>query len=248
MYLCCIWLVVVVVKEEEEEKETDFSFSFSLELRSLTHRHCRSSIPSSVRERASPLVKHVSSFLFLSLCLMMSIIDSGCLPFRIIPERICSSSSLFLFIYIYIYIFVCDCVCVCGPSAMENMEVSMSFVYLKRNRRVNEGCFVCKTFSVCRYRVKWPPCRGYQWQLYNTNYDIISFIHFVSFADLFGKAYSSTTIEHLSHYFKQNEKEKEQFLIVLVRLSVLEQVDEEDSRGNTWYFMLRSSQVFKIIR
>jgi hypothetical protein len=63
--------------------------------------------------------------------------------------------------------------------------------------------------------------------LYNTNYDIISFTHSVSFADLFGKKYSSTTIEHLSHYFKHRKKmrgrEGEQFVIVLVRLLALEQ-------------------------
>jgi hypothetical protein len=59
------------------------------------------------------------------------------------------------------------------------------------------------------------------------NYDIISFIHFVSFADLFGKKYSSTTIEHLSHYFKHRKKmsvrQKEQVMIVIVRLLALEQ-------------------------
>ena len=63
--------------------------------------------------------------------------------------------------------------------------------------------------------------------MYNMNYDIISFIHSVSFADLFGKKYSSTTIEHLSHYFKHREKmrvrQKEQFVIVIVRLLALEQ-------------------------
>jgi len=52
-------------------------------------------------------------------------------------------------------------------------------------------------------------------------------IDFVSFDDLFGKEYSSTTIEHLSHYFKHRKKmrirQKEEFVIVLVWLLVLEQ-------------------------
>jgi hypothetical protein len=48
-------------------------------------------------------------------------------------------SSLDIYIYI-MYVFVCVC-----PSAIANMEVSMSLVYLKENRRINEGCFVYKT-------------------------------------------------------------------------------------------------------
>jgi hypothetical protein len=46
-----------IEEDEEKKKETDFA----LELRSLIHHRCRSSISSSVRERASFLVKHASS-------------------------------------------------------------------------------------------------------------------------------------------------------------------------------------------
>lgn len=43
------------------------------------------------------------------------------------------------------YLYVCVC-----PSAIANMEVSMSVVYLKENRRINEDCFVCKTIYSIR--------------------------------------------------------------------------------------------------
>ncbi len=52
--------------------------------------------------------------------LLMSINDSRCLPIRIIPERICSSSSF--------YIFLCMCNSASACLRITNMEVSMSFV------------------------------------------------------------------------------------------------------------------------
>ena len=84
--------------------------------------------------------------------------------------------------------------CVC-PSAMANMEVSMSLVYLKENRKINEGCFVCKIRNTdLNVEVIIDNCITRTMTLY------------LSFADLFGREYSSTTIEHLSHYFKHRRK------------------------------------------
>ncbi len=178
----------------------------------------------------------------------MSIIDSGCLPLRIIPERICSSSSLFLFRYIYIY-NVCICMCVC-PSAIANMEVSMSLVYLKENRRINEGCFVYKTIYSNRntdlnVEVIIDNCITRTMTLY------LSFIlfHMLTFSAKHIQARQSSICLIISN-IEKNERDRERTICDRTRSLACSwtREEEEDSRGNTWYFVLRSSQVFKIIR
>jgi len=95
-----------------EKDETNFILVLVLSWTTLSHSSLSfiDSVKCS-RTRISSLVKH-ASFSVSLFCLMMSIIDSRCLPLRIIPERICSSSSFFLFICICIYniyiFYVCD--------------------------------------------------------------------------------------------------------------------------------------------
>jgi hypothetical protein len=83
----------------------------------------------------------------LFLCLMMSIIDSRCLPLRIIPERICSSSSL------YIYVFVCVWPSVRLRLMIANMEVSMSLI---KEEWINEWRLFCVQNSIFDPNY-WPP-------------------------------------------------------------------------------------------
>lgn len=144
---------------------------------------------------------------------------------------------------LYMYLYVCMCVC---PNAMANMEVSMSVVDLKRENQ-SEDCFVLKTMLYLSRYIDLP-WRGYHWQLYNTNSDIRTFIHSVSFADLFRERifkHDNWTFVSLFQTLRIYERlrkwtSKNKFWSYVNSLTC-SWTRREDSRGNTWYFMLRSS-------
>ncbi len=122
-----------------------------------------------------------------------------------------------LYININIYVFVC-------PSAIANMEVSMSLVYLKENKRINEGCFVCKTIYSIRnidrnVEVIIDNCITRTMTLYLS----LTLFHLLTFSAKNIQARQSSICLIISNIDKMRGREKEQFVIVLVRLLALEQ-------------------------
>lgn len=88
------------------------SFPSSLELRSITdRRHWRSSIPSSVRECASPLVKH-ASFSSMSHDVNYRFWMSSSSNYSGADLHLFLYSTLYLSIYLYKYLYVFD---MCPP-------------------------------------------------------------------------------------------------------------------------------------
>ena len=154
-----------------------------------------------------------------------------------------------------LYVFVCV-----WPNAIANMEVSMSFVYLKESRRRDEDCFVCKTLfvSICSIENI-----DLEVEVINDNcitrtmtlYLLLTLFHLLTFSAKNIQARQSSNCLIISNMKKMRvgrrreresnrKRERNFFVIISVRCFVLEQ----DSRGNTWYFILRNAQVFKIIR
>ncbi len=111
-----------------------------------------------------------------------------------------------------------------APSAIANMEVSMSLVYLKENRKINEGCFVCKTM--------------YSIRNIDLNVEVIidncitrtitlelsfTLFHLLTFSAKHIQARQSSICLIISSIEKMKGIEEEPFLIILVRLLALEQ-------------------------
>lgn len=228
-------------KEKKKKKLTSPSFPssscipLSLELRShflliaiAVHRFRQ------VCESAHLLLSSVP----LSLCLMMSIIDSGCLPLRIIPERISFSSSLSPSIYLSIDLHV---LCICDSRSMNDSKHGSIHIE-EREREQKNFIDVLWTWDDLHLEVIIDTI------VETTNFDRISWFVCVCVWPLRQWLISKTSWIYLSLFRALNGQVLSLFSLILSlslppSLSVPRPLDQH-SRGDTWYFVLSNARKY----